>query len=49
MVLILGPLLRHLMLYITGDLPGLFDPMVEKLYAYGKDWLEGSVRPGEVF
>jgi len=32
---------------IKADLPGLRGPAVEKLYAEGKAWLEGSARPGE--
>jgi hypothetical protein len=33
---------------IKEGLPGLRGPAVEKLYAEGKDWLDGSERPGEV-
>lgn len=33
---------------IKGDLPGLRGPAVQKLYAEGKAWLEGSDQPGEV-
>ena len=29
------------------DLPGLRGPAVEKLYAEGKSWLSGALRPGE--
>jgi len=32
---------------INGDLPGLRGPVVEKLYAEGKVWLDGSEQPGE--
>ena len=32
---------------VKADLPGLQGPAVEKLYAEGKAWLEGSARPGE--
>lgn len=32
---------------VRAGLPGLRGPAVEKLYAEGKAWLEGSVRPGE--
>jgi hypothetical protein len=31
---------------IKDDLPGLRGPAVEKLYAEGKAWLDGSERPG---
>ena len=34
---------------IKGDLPGLRGLAIEKLYAEGKAWLEGSDLPGEVF
>jgi len=34
---------------VKGDLPGLRGPAVEKLYAEGKTWLEGSEGPGESF
>jgi len=33
---------------IKGDLPGLRGPAVEKLYAEGKFWLDGSDLPGEL-
>ena len=33
---------------VKGDLPGLRGPAVEKLYAEGKAWLEGSERPGDL-
>lgn len=33
---------------VKGDLPGLRGAVVEKLYAEGKAWLEGSEQPGEV-
>jgi hypothetical protein len=33
---------------IKGDLPGLRGPTVEKLYAEGKAWLDGSEKPGEI-
>jgi hypothetical protein len=33
---------------VKQDLPGLRGPAVEKLYAEGKAWLEGSKKPGEV-
>jgi len=32
---------------VKTGLPGLRGPAVEKLYAEGKAWLEGSARPGE--
>jgi hypothetical protein len=32
---------------VKKDLPGLRGPAVEKLYAEGKAWLEGSAKPGE--
>jgi SnoaL-like domain len=32
---------------VKAGLPGLRGPAVEKLYAEGKAWLEGSARPGE--
>ncbi|MEW5868157.1 MAG: nuclear transport factor 2 family protein [Chloroflexota bacterium] len=32
---------------LKDELPGLRGPAVEKLYAEGKAWLEGSERPGE--
>jgi SnoaL-like domain len=32
---------------VKAGLPGLRGPEVEKLYAEGKAWLEGSARPGE--
>jgi hypothetical protein len=32
---------------VKGGLPGLRGPAVEKVYAEGKAWLEGSTRPGE--
>jgi hypothetical protein len=32
---------------VKTGLPGLRDPAVEKLYAEGTAWLEGSARPGE--
>jgi hypothetical protein len=32
---------------VKPGLPGLRGPEVQKLYAEGKAWLEGSVRPGE--
>jgi hypothetical protein len=32
---------------VKVGLPGLRGPAVEKLYAEGKAWLEGSARPGE--
>jgi hypothetical protein len=32
---------------VKSDLPGLRGPVVEKVYAEGKAWLEGSARPGE--
>jgi hypothetical protein len=32
---------------VKSGLPGLRGPAVEKLYAEGKAWLEGSVQPGE--
>ncbi|HVP81294.1 MAG TPA: nuclear transport factor 2 family protein [Thermodesulfobacteriota bacterium] len=32
---------------VKAGLPGLRGPAVEKLYAEGKVWLEGSARPGE--
>jgi len=32
---------------VKAGLPGLRGPAVEKLYAEGRAWLEGSVRPGE--
>jgi len=32
---------------VKAGLPGLRGPAVEKLYAEGKAWLEGSSRPGE--
>jgi hypothetical protein len=32
---------------VKADLPGLRGPAVEKLYAEGKAWLEGSALPGE--
>ena len=32
---------------VKVGLPGLRGPEVEKLYAEGKAWLEGSARPGE--
>jgi hypothetical protein len=31
---------------VKQDLPGLRGPAVEKLYAEGKDWLAGSLKPG---
>jgi hypothetical protein len=31
---------------VKKDLPGLRGPAVEKLYAEGKDWLAGSLKPG---
>jgi hypothetical protein len=34
---------------VKGDLPGLRGVAVQKLYAEGKAWLEGSDRPGELF
>ena len=33
---------------VKDDLPGLRGPAVEKLYAEGKAWLDGSERPGEL-
>jgi len=33
---------------VKPGLPGLRGPEVEKLYAEGKAWLEGSARPGEM-
>ena len=33
---------------IKGDLPGLHGSAVEKLYAEGKAWLEGSIQPGKL-
>lgn len=33
---------------VKGDLPGLRGPAVEKLYAEGKAWLEGSERSGDL-
>lgn len=32
---------------VKADLPGLRGPAVEKLYAEGQAWLDGSARPGE--
>ncbi len=32
---------------VKTGLPGLRGPEVEKLYVEGKEWLEGSTRPGE--
>ena len=32
---------------IKGDLPGTRGSVVEKLYAEGAAWLDGSARPGE--
>jgi hypothetical protein len=32
---------------VKENLPGLRGPAVEKLYAEGKAWLAGSIRPGE--
>jgi hypothetical protein len=32
---------------VKTGLPGLRGPAVEKLYAEGKAWLEGSARPGD--
>ena len=32
---------------VKAGLPGLRGPIVEKVYAEGKAWLEGSARPGE--
>jgi hypothetical protein len=36
-------------LSVKGDLPGLRGLAVEKLYAEGKAWLDGSEQPGIVF
>jgi hypothetical protein len=36
-------------LSVKGDLPGLHGLALEKLYAEGKAWLDGSERPGIVF
>ena len=33
---------------VKGDLPGLRGPAVEKMYAEGKAWLDGSEKPGEI-
>jgi hypothetical protein len=33
---------------VKGDLPGLRGLAVERLYAEGKAWLEGSEQPGEI-
>lgn len=32
---------------VKADLPGLRGPAVERLYAEGRAWLEGSAQPGE--
>jgi hypothetical protein len=34
---------------VKGDLPGLRGAAIEKLYAEGRAWLDGSERPGELF
>jgi hypothetical protein len=43
----LGYLQSKVGLNVKHNLPGLRGPAVEKLYAEGKAWLEGSARPGE--